>query len=179
LSTRDFFTGPLLQASTQYDFPIWPKPYRLLMVGFVFGGSAAVANRVPVLRIQQQSSNLALGQWSMQNPAGTFPAANGLLQCTFAAGAGTLVYSDLASPATGTGWLTAPIPDDLIIWPSMKVNFFLQNGQIGDTISNLVATIDQEPWRPGYYTPDLPRARRKPKRGARAGPESDEEGFPG
>jgi hypothetical protein len=65
------------------------------------------------------------------------------------------------NPTTGTQTSVIGIPPDLIVWPTMLARLVVLNGQAGDTITQVVLTMDQEPWRPGYYTPNLPRTTRK------------------
>lgn len=181
MSTRDYFLGPTtIAAGTYFEFPRWPKPYRLVSLCAVLTTNAALGARVPTLQVVDPVSLTTLAKFPIQEydvPAAVFTPANSCIaHCTWIA-AGGKSYGNYGTGAAMA--LVTPIPDDLIIWPSMLVRYRVENANAADTTTALVMCIDQEPWRPGFYHPDLPRAKRKPRVPIRPGSAPDAEGFDG
>lgn len=171
MSTRDYFLGPIaIPGNASSSFPQWPKPYRLISAFARLTTDATVAVRQPLFTITEAVTGTPIarfcaGLFSAQAGA-TLPQASNVTDLTWAPiGCQTVSFSTGASVNIGT-----PLPPDLIIWPTMTLTYTVIGGVVGDSTTVLRIVIDQEPWRPGYYTPNLPRAKRGPRRSA---PEPD------
>lgn len=177
MSTRDYIYAPaaISGSTTQnFDFPIFPKPYRIIGMSAAVSTDATVLSRNPQLWLMDPNGPTRLGSWSCQGTDGTGtvrPSASTIVLMSW-------TPAPVASPKVSllggsTFAAETGIPADLIVWPSMRARYRLDNCAIADITTGLVLIIDREPWRPGFYHPAAPTLKGRKKR-ATANPSATE-----